>query len=202
MIRRYSFSYLFILLSAFFINSCDSDLSVIPRPQQIQSHIGAFRLPNRLSFVSYPQSVQNSELFSFLSEELEMRGVTVFSGGTEAAGKKIELRLDKSIEEEKPGRYYLTIRRKKIVISANEKAGLVYGIQTLLQLIDSRNGNLPRVTIRDYPHYRWRGLMLDCSRHFMEPEYIKRCIDIMAYYKMNRFHWHLTDDQGWRIDIK
>jgi hexosaminidase len=90
-------------------------------------------------------------------------------------------------------------------------AGLFYGVQTLLQLLPARSKAKPRegrrwevpaVTVTDFPRFAWRGLMLDVSRHFFPKEYVKAYIDQMARYKYNRFHWHLTDDQGWRIEIK
>jgi len=100
---------------------------------------------------------------------------------------------------------------KGVTITANRPAGLFYGMQTLTQLltkeIESKTAatgtwTLPAVNITDYPRFGWRGIMLDVSRHFFPKEDVKRYIDNMARYKYNTFHWHLTDDQGWRIEIK
>ena len=97
------------------------------------------------------------------------------------------------------------------MISANQPAGLFYGVQTLLQLlpkeIESKtvakaSWTIPAARIVDYPRFGWRGLMLDVSRNFFTKDDVKAYIDEMARYKFNTFHWHLTDDQGWRIEIK
>jgi hypothetical protein len=103
--------------------------------------------------------------------------------------------------------YRLLINDKGITLSANTPAGLFYGHQTLRQLVmqlDDRSAGvlrLPHLTITDYPTFAWRGMLLDCCRHFMEKEFVLRYIDLLAFYKMNIFHWHLTEDQGWRIEI-
>lgn len=104
------------------------------------------------------------------------------------------------------GAYRLTVGRKAVCIEGNGYEGVVNGIASLRQLLPVKgNGSkvaLPCVTIADSPRFAWRGLMVDCSRHFYTTDELKRLIDVMAYYKLNRFHWHLTDDQGWRIEIK
>lgn len=102
--------------------------------------------------------------------------------------------------------YSLDINTKHIIILANKPAGLFYGAQTLLQLVPPVKTDgavaVPCTEITDYPRFGWRGLMLDVSRHFFTKDEVKRYIDQMAKYKLNVFHWHLTDNQGWRIEIK
>jgi hexosaminidase len=107
--------------------------------------------------------------------------------------------------------YEINITSKRIALSANTSHGLFYGMQTLMQLLPAHNGSaytknisfkIPCVTITDYPRFGYRGMMLDVSRHFFSKDFIKKYIDEMAKYKFNVFHWHLTDDQGWRIEIK
>lgn len=98
--------------------------------------------------------------------------------------------------------YALEITKKKIFIKAQSKAGLQYAHETLAQLRTQYGANIPAMSIVDYPRFEWRGLMLDCSRHFYTLEYLKKQVDILAHYKMNRLHLHLTDDQGWRVEIK
>ena len=100
-----------------------------------------------------------------------------------------------------PEGYRIDISARRAQLSAGDDAGLFYGLQTLLQLADER-GNLPRVSIEDHPRYRYRGLHLDVCRHFFPVRFIKHYLDWMASCKLNTFHWHLTDDQGWRIEIK
>ena len=108
--------------------------------------------------------------------------------------------------------YELKVTEKGVVLRAAEPGGLFYGVQTLRQLlppqIESRKKvlgvewTIPCVEITDKPRFGWRGSLLDCCRHFMSTDFLKRYIDLLAYHKMNRFHWHLTGDQGWRIEIK
>ena len=103
-----------------------------------------------------------------------------------------------------PEGYRLTITPQKITI-AGRGAGLFYGVQTLLQLMPATGAatiKFPCVQIEDYPRFGYRGMMLDVCRHFFSVEFVKKYIDLMAAYKLNTFHWHLTDDQGWRIEIK
>jgi hexosaminidase len=108
--------------------------------------------------------------------------------------------------------YGLKVTPTRIEIDAGEPAGLFYGVQTLRQLLppsiespERLSGvawTIPAVTIQDEPRYAWRGMMLDVSRHFFSKEFVKHFIDYLAMHKLNRFHWHLVDDQGWRIEIK
>ncbi len=119
----------------------------------------------------------------------------------------ISLKDDPGLGEEG---YQLEIRKDGIVMSARNPAGLFWGVQTLRQLlppciesaiVQSGPWEIPTGTIRDYPRFPWRGVMLDVSRHFFQVEDVKRYIDLLSYYKMNRCHLHLTDDQGWRLMI-
>jgi hexosaminidase len=105
--------------------------------------------------------------------------------------------------------YSLKILKNKIDIASKTGAGAFYGIQTLLQLLSSTTNNkyqtsfsIPQIEIKDYPRFQYRGMHLDVGRHFFPPEFIKKYIDYLAYHKFNTFHWHLTEDQGWRIEIK
>lgn len=100
--------------------------------------------------------------------------------------------------------YRLSVSRGRVAIDANTGAGLFYGVQTLEQLSQMHDNRLvsPPATIFDRPHYPWRGIQLDVSRHFFGVDIVKRYIDIAAHYKLNIFHWHLTDDQAWRLAIK
>ena len=101
------------------------------------------------------------------------------------------------------GGYDLEIRPERIIISANNDEGLFYGVQTLNQITASCVGKaLPCLKIKDYPRFPYRGMHLDVSRHFFDTEFIKKQLDVIASYKFNRFHWHLTDGAGWRIQIK
>ncbi|MBO7128422.1 MAG: beta-N-acetylhexosaminidase [Prevotella sp.] len=100
--------------------------------------------------------------------------------------------------------YHLTVNQKDISIIGGSAAGVFYGIQTLRKTLGLKvtNAALPAVIVRDTPRFSWRGMHLDCSRHFWSVDFIKKFIDLLALHNMNVFHWHLTDDQGWRIEIK
>ena len=97
--------------------------------------------------------------------------------------------------------YRLRVTEHEAELTAGDESGIFYGLQTLLQMADA-DGNIPCAEIEDYPRYGYRGLHLDVCRHFFPVEFVKGYLDRMAAAKLNRFHWHLTDDQGWRIEIK
>ena len=111
----------------------------------------------------------------------------------------IELSISPKISE-KEG-YVLTVGQKGVTIQGGSEAGVFYGIQTLRKAV-MEGTTMPAVMITDAPRFGYRGMMLDCSRHFWSVDFIKKFIDLMALHNMNTFHWHLSDDQGWRIEIK
>jgi hexosaminidase len=99
--------------------------------------------------------------------------------------------------------YYLAVRPGTVILNARHANGLFHGVQTIRQLLSGGSvWQIPALEIRDQPRYRWRGMLLDCGRHFMTKDFVKRYIDLLAYHKLNVLHWHLTEDQGWRIEIK
>lgn len=116
------------------------------------------------------------------------------------SGAGIVLRTDKSIGHEEG--YEMTISREGIILKGGSEAGIYYALQTLRQLIVAHDGKIPCGRIADAPCFAYRGAHLDVCRHFFTVEEVKRYIDILAAHKLNRLHWHLTDDQGWRIEIK
>jgi hexosaminidase len=114
----------------------------------------------------------------------------------------ISFQLDPSVNLKFEG-YILEITPTNIIIKANAENGLFYGLQSLIQLIPQKGiKNIQALHIEDEPRFPWRGMMIDASRHNWSVSFIKRFIDQLAYHKLNKFHWHLTDDQGWRIEIK
>lgn len=115
--------------------------------------------------------------------------------------RSIEFRLNTQSDFEKEA-YSLKIDTEKILLEASSKEGLFYAKETLWQMIKQRKGKLAVCHIKDYPQYQWRGFMLDESRHFFGKEKVKQYLDLMASLKLNVFHWHLTDETGWRIEIK
>jgi len=110
-----------------------------------------------------------------------------------------------NVDIDRPEMYLMIIRNNQIIIKARDVAGIIHGIQTLIQLLPLNSITtitIPSVIIKDYPRFRYRGMHLDVSRHFFSVDFIKKYIDFLTFYKFNTFHWHLTDDQGWRIEIK
>lgn len=180
------------------------ELNLIPRPVSVERGAGTFTI-DPSAVLRYNSA--NKELVSaagFLKSHIKrVSGIDLKE--KIAGGKKIELVIApvETIGEEG---YLLHIDPAFILIKANTRAGIIYGIQTLLQTLPAVRTNaslqVPCMKITDYPRFRWRGMHLDVSRHFFGPEFIKEYIDLIASYKMNRFHWHLVDDQGWRIEIK
>lgn len=123
----------------------------------------------------------------------------------EVGAKPSVIYVSKNDKLKNTGAYLLSVDPQKgIYISAADEQGVFFAFQTLLQLLptDSKSPVIPAVRIEDAPKFKWRGMHLDCSRHFWSVEFVKKYIDYIAMYKMNTFHWHLTDDQGWRIEIK
>ncbi len=116
---------------------------------------------------------------------------------------EVSLRIvESSIDLPDEESYRLSIKRRKVEIEAISEAGLFYGAQSLRQLAEYYGSKIPAMTVLDTPRFAYRGMMLDASRHFLSVEFILRQLDAMARYKLNRFHWHLTDGAGWRIEIE
>ena len=184
-----------------------SRISVIPKPQLIELGEGKTTLPACI-FVSGPDSISKIALDSLMKRRFDARrspdgesAEVQFLRPDAGSRKEIEKMAD-PLET-----YQLSIFEGGVIIAADSQRGWFYGLQTLLQLIDTvprKDGCpvLPRGVITDWPRFEWRGFMLDESRHFSGIEVVKRILDTMAYYKLNVFHWHLTDSSGWRIEIK
>jgi hexosaminidase len=183
--------------------------SIIPQPSSVQSFEGSFELTSRTSIV-----VNNDT--SDLGETL--RGYLVPATGfplqlsRRAGNNSIVLRIDKRLTRLGDEGYDLRVDEHRIEIDSEKPAGVFYGMQTLRQLlpvsifrmavIQDDSWAVPCVTIEDIPRFSWRGVHLDVARHFMPKGFVMKFIDLMALNKLNVFHWHLTDDQGWRIEIK
>ena len=204
------FLFLAVFMSTFIVvNAQKTTLNLIPQPVEIQQNNGFYNLTKAVK-VSYnkPQSLE-------IAEKLVQKLNTSTGFGLKAIpGSKGSIQLNlNTTPDPKLGNegYSLISTTKGVVISANQPAGLFYGMQTLIQLlpkeIESKEvvkmkWTVPLVKITDYPRFAWRGLMLDVSRHFFTKEDVMKYIDEMARWKFNTFHWHLTDDEGWRIEIK
>ncbi len=177
--------------------------SIIPQPMEMSKGNGNFILDKSCGLqydASNKEVARIAEFFNkYLSELYNM------DLGKTPGEKTIQFKIIGSSNLGKEG-YLLKVSDKSVVIVATEPNGLFYGMQTLKQMlpVDAKNGNLeiPVIDIKDQPRFAWRGNMLDVGRHFFPVSFIKEYIDILAMYKINTFHWHLTEDQGWRIEIK
>lgn len=179
-----------------------TDINVIPKPQKVSLKQGYFSLTSKTKLVYSEKTLKSvAEVYqNVLKNEFSIDVASQLNGKT--TGKNIiYLQLEAKLGKEA---YVLDVQADKIVCKASSDVGLFYGLQTLAQLIKTENGKstVPSVEIEDAPVYGWRGYMLDESRHFMGKEIVKQYLDIMARLKLNVFHWHLTDEQGWRIEIK
>lgn len=188
------------------------EIAIIPEPVALTKKAGAFAWTDNIAI-----NINGGAESKFAAVYLQQRISTATGYASTIAEKNaaapVQLIINTSANTAigKEG-YQLSVTNNKITISANQPAGLFYGVQTLLQLlpkqIESREPvknvkwELPCVEITDYPRFGWRGLMLDVSRHFFTKEEVKRFIDEMARYKFNLLHWHLVDDEGWRVEIK
>lgn len=179
--------------------------SIIPQPVEIKLKKGIFNFnPNtKLIFekgsLNFPAQYAASTWEPILGYKPDVEQKI----GPESNNSIIFRLLENPETEIGTEGYILEIDPEKAVLSANTPAGILYGVQTITQLMDAeKTGVLPSCLIKDYPRFSWRGLHLDVSRHFMPIEFIHKMMDYMAMHKLNVFHWHLIDDQGWRLEIK
>ncbi len=181
-----------------------SQVSIIPKPKQtiLPSAAGNFLITPQTKVVLKDPALQPS--LDFFNEYLSrIYGFRITAAKT-AASNAIVLSLDKAAGTV-AGAYNLKVDKAGIQISSAGQQGVFYGIQTLMQLLPVQKSSslqIPYVTINDEPRFVYRGMHLDVARHFFTVDYVKKYIDYLAMHKMNTFHWHLTDDQGWRIEIK
>src|SRR5690554_6313765 len=181
--------------------------SIIPFPNEVHSGRGAFMLDATMPVIYDDANRSNADFLASLLSKGFGRTVT-----TQQCGEGIVLRINASLMYEIGDEgYQLSVHKGGFVIEGTRSKGVFYGIQTLRQLLPvdfETAGNLrdeisvPCLEITDFPRFKWRAFMLDESRHFKGVEVVKHLLDQMASLKMNVFHWHLTDDQGWRLEIK
>lgn len=201
------------LISALaFSQQASTGIAIIPEPVKITTHTGRYLLPKTITIQSGTNEGINS-LLDLLKKRFSTATGKTINVKKIAPNAAIKLIIAKKIDTAigKEG-YYLSVKPKGITITANETAGLYYGVQTLLQLLPKEiegkavaknvKWTVPMVNITDYPRFEWRGLMFDVSRHFFTKKEVMSYIDNMARYKLNLLHLHLTDDEGWRIEIK
>lgn len=179
------------------------DIAIIPKPSEYSVKEGSLTINSTCTLIFDESNNEVSRIATFFNDYLHnMYG---FKLSENDKGKSVSFKLISKLDLGKEG-YLLKVSKKSIVITASEPAGLFYGMQSLKQLLpvetSTASVDIPCLDIKDQPRFTWRGNMLDVGRHFFPVNFIKKYIDILAMYKINTFHWHLTEDQGWRIEIK
>jgi hexosaminidase len=171
-----------------------SNPTIIPKPVKMILNEGFYNWSSNAQIISDSLFVSEKKYFQklFSIQDVKEKNTVYF--------KKNNLLL----KEE----YFLKISENQIIIEASSPNGIMHGIQSLRQIvpinenISSKKISINCLEIHDFPRFKWRGLLLDCCRHFMQKDFVKRYIDLLAFHKMNILHWHLTEDQGWRIEIE
>jgi hexosaminidase len=184
------------------VQNTPEDYQVIPKPAELTMQVGKFVIDGSTS-ISAAEGLKQEA--AFLAESIQQ--LTQVSPSVTDQKASITLALNNQIENEEG--YTLEVTPDQINISGKNAKGVFYGIQSLVQLINlPEEGSsitdvtVPAVTIKDQPRFIYRGMHLDVARHFFDVDFVKKYIDMIAMHKMNTFHWHLTEDQGWRIEIK
>jgi len=203
---------LMVCFLAVIFSGCKNDhpLTIIPEPAECTQKSGHFTIDDQTFLCFENIAPKDKSLMSLISDSYTETFHLTPNVGDKGSCKKnyILFEINKKNDDKiGPEGYRLTVTKRHVIVTANSAAGLFYGFQTVLQMTYPDETakrptiTLPCVKIVDYPRFSWRGAHLDVSRHFFDVNYVKRYIDIMAMYKINKFHWHLTDDHGWRIQI-
>lgn len=178
--------------------------AIIPQPVSMVAGSGTFRITSATKIVLY--SADAKKQAGFLNDYLQQFYGLKLSTTDNAAIKKNAIILSYGkMNNRIPGAYTLTVKSDQVSIAGDNAEGIFYGVQSLIQLLPtepSKSLAIPQVSITDSPRFAYRGLHLDVGRHFFPVDFVKKYIDYIALHKMNYFHWHLTEDQGWRIEIK
>ena len=197
----------FLLIISLIVHSTQAQnrIQIIPQPLSVKESPGNFILNanSRIVLLGGGLSNEANYLHDYIQEFYQLN-LLIDSSENAPAGSNIELNYER-LDHPFPGAYMLEVNPRHIYIGGDNKSGVFNGIQSLLQILPLKvtpELGVPFCGIQDYPRFPYRGLHLDVSRHFFSVEYIKRYLDYIAWHKLNVFHWHLTDDQGWRIEIK
>ena len=198
---------LVLLFCSVSAQSTKSDVyGIIPQPQNTTLGSGKPFILSSTTKISFPKNDKNlKQIAAFLSEYIQIstgKKVQV----TDSSISKNNIELQSNFKNENKEAYKLNVNENKIVINGASSAGTFYGVQMLRKVLmistEKSQIKLPNVEVIDYPRFGYRGMMLDVARHFAPVDFVKKFIDILALHNINTFHWHLTDDQGWRIEIK
>ena len=196
-----------LCLSMLSAHAADANYNVVPLPKSVVMAKGLpFNLTNATTIVYEGTNPEMKRNARFLSEYIQQAsGIkTAVLDKRDKKAAAIVLTIDPKVVGAEA--YRLSVNNKQVTIAASTPAGVFYGIQTLRKSLPVQTTGeaitLPAVTVADAPRFGYRGMMLDCARHFFPLSFVKKFIDILAMHNMNVFHWHLTEDQGWRLEIK
>ncbi|MDP4187601.1 MAG: beta-N-acetylhexosaminidase [Bacteroidota bacterium] len=206
-------NFLFAVILIFCLGFSGSEIlaqkqsTIIPAPASITYSRGHFRFNKKTSILVSTSNHEINEIARYLADQVKtLDGLELpVVNSSKPVKRSVVLKIDQNPDKKES--YSLVVSRKNITIDGASSTGLFYGVQSLLQLISPQSAqvrkiNIPCQEIQDSPSFAWRGMHLDVCRHFFPVECVKRMIDMLALHKMNVLHWHLTDDQGWRIEIK
>ncbi|MDJ1499025.1 beta-N-acetylhexosaminidase [Xanthocytophaga agilis] len=189
-------------------------ISIIPKPVKLQKGEGSFVINNDTKILVDAGNEELKKIAQTLADQFQKAGNLPIKVEENTGNTDNNIVFTLKTPQDSLGKegYTLSVTDKGVTLKANQATGVFYGYQTIRQLLPTAiesssavNGiawSLPVVEITDTPRFVWRGLHLDVCRHFMPKEFVKKYIDLLAFHKLNTFHWHLTDDQGWRIEIK
>lgn len=194
---------LFLILTV----SAQTKVTIVPEPVSLKIHTGNFHFNSATNIVAEKGAEHEVRMLNFYLRKLYGFALPARTKVNEENKSTIIFKLLKNIGRKDA--YHLDVNANKIIISSSSNEGLFYGVQTLLQLLPETKSEpvsqgflIPQLSINDYPRFQYRGMHLDVGRHFFDVDFVKKYIDYLAYFKYNTFHWHLTEDQGWRIEIK
>src|SRR5215211_7887066 len=197
--------YVVFFFSFISMNSYAQSPGIIPQPVSIKTTAGVFTISKKTVITAHDEKDRKTALI--LNDYLQQLYGFSLDIDKQETKNYIRLNTRKFIKAPDKDAYMLTVNRDGVTIEGDTYAGTFYGIQPLLQLlppgqVPDLQFQIPFLTIEDYPRFNYRGMHLDVCRHFFPVSFIKKYIDYLALHKMNYFHWHLTEDQGWRIEIK
>ncbi len=186
-----------------------NDVVIIPKPVSLEMHSGNFNLNSKTTVITNKSAEHVADMLNVYLKKLYGFTLPIKNISPSKNIKNAIILALLKPDERKKDEYNLSVKASEINISGISNEALFYGVQTLLQLLPPEkptDGNvsfeIPQLVINDYPRFQYRGMHLDVGRHFFDVDFVKKYIDLLAYQKYNTFHWHLTEDQGWRIEIK
>ncbi len=192
-----------ILISGSLLAKAQTNINIVPIPAEIKAGKGNFIITPNTAIVLEGGNLENTA--AYLNEYLSKNYGFSLKMVKRSKGKNQIVLNYERLDYPLPGSYTMDVKDKEVYIAGDNEAGVFYGIQTLIQLLPPMKSTalrIPQLYISDRPRFGYRGMHLDVARHFFSVDYVKKYIDFLSLHKFNNFHWHLTDDQGWRIEIK